>query len=563
MTPAQPQALLTKLLALPAETEWVEFKEAKNDYHFDRLGEYFSALSNEANLKGQEWAWLIFGVKDKPKQVVGSNYRTSRAHLDSLKEEVANQTGNRLTFEEIYEVARPEGRVVMFQIPPALRGVPTAWKGHYYGRDNEAIGPLSLHEIEQIRKQANREDWSAQICAGSSLTDLDPKALAFARQEFKKKHPALAAEVDQWDELTFLNKAKVCINGQVTRTAIILLGKYEAEHFLSPGIAQITWVLKDEHGIEMDYRHFGPPLILAIDQVFAKVRNLTYRYLLDTTLFPIEVTQYDPWVMRETLHNCIAHQDWSKGGRINVVEGPDSLLFTNLGTFLPGSVEEAILRDAPLEHYPNRFLAEAMVKLNMIDTIGSGIKRMFTKQRQRNFPMPDFDLGDPGRVKVRIIGKVIDEKYTRMLMARTDLDLMDVIALDKVQKQKPITDDESKSLKEKKLVEGRRPNLFVSAAIAAATETMVDYLKKRGIDKAYAQKMVVELLKKQGEATRKDFDNLLLGKISDALDDGQKKNFITNLLQEMRRDGIIQPVKGKRGKGARWELCKPSSKHST
>ena len=81
-----------------------------------------------------------------------------------------------------------------------------------------------------------------------------------------------------------------------------------------------------------------------------------------------------------------------------------------------------------------------MVNLNMIDTIGSGIKRMFTKQRRRYFPMPDYDLSEPKRVKVRIIGKVIDEKYTRMLMARTDLDPLDVIALDKVQKGIPLTE---------------------------------------------------------------------------------------------------------------------------
>lgn len=557
MTPAEVDAKLTELLGLPTETEWVEFKEAKNDYHFDRLGEYFSALSNEANLKGQAWAWLVFGVKDKPKQIVGSNYRPTRPHLDSLKEEVANQTNNRLTFEEIYEVVRPEGRVVMFQIPPALRGVPTAWKGHYYGRDHEAIGPLSLHEIEQIRKQASREDWSAQVCDGATLNDLDPTAIAFARQEYKKKHPALATEVDQWNDPTFLNKAKVCINGRVTRTAIILLGKNEAEHYLSPGIARITWVLKDEHGTELDYKHFGPPLILAVDQVFAKVRNLTYRYLPNATLFPTELTQYDPWVMRETLHNCIAHQDYPQGGRVNVVEGPDSLLFTNLGEFLPGSVEEAILHDAPRENYPNRFLAEAMVNLNMIDTIGSGIKRMFTKQRQRNFPMPDYDLSERSRVKVRIIGKVIDEKYTRMLMARADLDLLDVIALDKVQKGKPLTEDEFKALKAKKLVEGRRPNLFVSAEIAAATETQADYIKKRAFDKDHYKKMVVAYLTKFGEARREDIDKLLTGKLSDALDEDQKRNFITNLLQEMRRDGVLDREGANRW--SKWRLHKAPS----
>jgi ATP-dependent DNA helicase RecG len=556
MTAADLLATLAELMALPAETEWVEFKEAKTTFDPEKLGNYFSALSNEANLKGQPWGWLVFGVTNKvPRQIVGTQYKAHRPALDALKKGVADQTSNRVTFEEIYEASRPEGRVLLFQIPPAPRGMPVAFKGHYYGREGESLGPLSIHEIEQIRKQETRDDWSAHCCQAAACDDLDPEAIAFARQEFKKKHPDLAGEADRWNDLTFLNKAKVCINGQITRTAIILLGKNEAEHYLSPGIARITWVLKDEHGIEKDYQHFGPPLILAVDRVFAKVRNLTYRYLPNASLFPTEITQYDAWVIRETLHNCIAHQDYSWGGKINVVEEPESLLFTNVGEFLPGSVEEAIIRDAPPELYRNPFLAHAMVNLNMIDTIGSGIKRMFTKQRQRNFPMPDYDLSESGRVSVRIIGKVIDEKYTRMLMERGDLDLIDVTALDKVQKHKPINEDEFKLLKRKKLVEGRRPNLFVSAEVAAATETIVDYLKKRGIDKGYCRQMVVELLRKQRQATRHDFDKLLLTKLSDALDGDQKKNLITNLLQEMRRDGDIRPVGGKRGRGTEWELC--------
>ena len=327
--------------------------------------------------------------------------------------------------------------------------MPIAFKGHYYGREGESLSPLSIHEIEQIRGQETHEDWSAHCCQAATLDDLDPEAVAFARQEFKKKHPDLADEVDRWDVLTFLNKAKVCVNGRITRTAIVLLGKNEAEHYLSPGIARITWVLKDEHHVEKDYQHFGPPLILAVDRVFAKVRNLTYRYLPNASLFPTEITQYDPWVIRETFHNCIAHQDYSRAGKINVVEEPESLLFTNVGEFLPGSVEEAIIRDAPPDLYRNPCLAHAMVNRNLIDTIGSGIKRMFTKQWQRNFPMPDFDLSESGRVAVRIIGKVLDERYTRMLMEKVDLDLADVIALDKVQKRMPIRQDEFKSLRGK------------------------------------------------------------------------------------------------------------------
>lgn len=236
--------------------------------------------------------------------------------------------------------------------------------------------------------------------------------------------------------------------------------------------------------------------------------------------------QYEPWVLRESLHNAIAHQDYSLSGRVDVVEYEDRLVIVNKGSFLPGDVESVIRRDAPFSVYRNALLAQAMVGLQMIDTIGSGIKRIFQAQKKRSFPLPDFDLTAPNEVKVVISNKVLDERYTRMLLARADLDLWDVIALDKVQKEKPLTEDEFKSVKAKKLVEGRRPNLFVSAEVAAATDTVEDYLHKRGIDKAYCKKMAVELLEKKGEAKREDIDGLLRKKLSDAITQQQRETLL-------------------------------------
>ena len=139
--------LLDEFRSLPSENEWIEFKEAKSNFHFDDLGEYFSALSNEANLKNQPYGWLIFGVKDKNKEIVGTQYRENRADLDRLKYEISRHTNGGLSFVEIYELFYPEGRVIMFQIPAASKGMPTSWKGHYFGRNGESKGPLSIQEI--------------------------------------------------------------------------------------------------------------------------------------------------------------------------------------------------------------------------------------------------------------------------------------------------------------------------------------------------------------------------------------------------------------------------------
>lgn len=195
--------------------------------------------------------------------------------------------------------------------------------------------------------------------------------------------------MEGWDNSTFLTKTKLLVNGQLTRTAVLLLGKPEAVAQLSPLQPQISWVLYNKEKVERDYQHFDPPYILAVDEVFAKIRNLKYRYLMDGTLFPDEVDQYDPQNVKEALSNCIAHMDYTLGGRISVTENEDGYIsFTNPGSFLPGSIKEVIESEEPPSFYRNTLLAKTMESFNMIDSIGSGIKRMFRVQRERFFLCP-------------------------------------------------------------------------------------------------------------------------------------------------------------------------------
>lgn len=371
---------LDELIASQFETEVTEFKEAKNSFSFDELGQYFSALSNEANLHNKNCAWLIFGIEDKKHIIVGTNYRKSAKDLNNLKEEIARQTSEHLSFIEIYECKRkdPAGknqRILLFQIPPAPKGIPIAFKRMYYGRDGESLVGLSIDKIERIRSQSKSEDWSAKLITEASIEDLDSDAIQFARHVYIQKNPKLAEEVPTWDDQTFLNKAKLTINGKITNTAIVLLGKSESEHYISPATSKITWILKDKDGIEKDYEHFTCPLILSIQEVYKKIRNIKYRYIAEGTLFPDEVQQYDPYTIREALNNCIAHQDYTMSGKIILIEKEDGeLIFSNSGDFIPSSIEDVIKSDAPENRYRNSFLANAMVNLNMIDTIGSGIK---------------------------------------------------------------------------------------------------------------------------------------------------------------------------------------------
>jgi ATP-dependent DNA helicase RecG len=517
MTEQELNKILSDAVSLPSETEIVEFKEAKNGFDFDKTGKYFSALSNEANLKGRSCAWLIFGIENSKHRIVGSRYRISRKDLDSLKREIGDKTTQNISFIEIYELEKPEGRVVMFQIPAAPKGIPVAYEGFYYGRANESLVALNIEKIERIRNQVTGKDWSKDIVPDATLDDLDKKAIQKARDEYKKKHPALIEDADSWDDVTFLNKAKVTLNGQITNTAILLLGKDEASPLISPAIAQITWILKDEPG---DYGHFHTPFILTVEKAISKIRILKYRHLGYSTLFPDEVYQYDGWVIREALHNCVAHQDYGKSGRIHLLEYKNKLVFENVGGFIPDSIEEVIRIDSPQHYYRNPFLAEAMVNLGMIDTVGSGIKKMFTKQKERFFPMPDYDISDETRTRVTILGEIISDNYAHQLKTRPELSLEDVIALDKVQKKQPVTEQEINRLRDLKLIAGVDANLFITENYPNASFS--DY-----------KKMILNYIEVNGTATREDINNLIIPLLVEDESDEKKKKKISNMISKL------------------------------
>lgn len=524
--------LLNQLIA-GWENEVVEFKRGKDGFSSSELGKYVSALANEANLRGKARGWLVFGVENGSRSVVGSSYKENEEHLQADKMQVLNGTGS-FTFRDIHVLHHADGRVILFEIPAAPRGMPINWNGHYYGRANESLVALGQDKLDELRGQTLATDWTAQVVEGAGLEDLDPEALALARERFVAKHANL--NVSSWTDATLLDRARITINGQITRSALLLLGKAEAAWRLNPHPAEITWNLLGE---ERAYEHFAPPFLLATSRLYAKIRNIQVRLLPENELLAHEVAKYDQKVVLEALHNCIVHQDYTRSARVIVTERPDRLVFENMGNFYEGVPEDYVAGDMRPPRYRNPFLAQAMTELNMIDHMGYGIHDIYQRQRQRFFPLPDFDLHDDNLVRLTIHGRIVDPAYSRLLMQRTNLDLVDVLALDRVQKQLPITDDAIKHLRRGKLIEGRKPNFHVSAQVAAATSTMADYVRTRAQDDEFYAKLLTDYLAGAGKASRKELDRLLVDKLSDALTIEQKFKKIANLLTKLRRQGRI------------------------
>ena len=516
-------------------------------------------MSNEANLHNKECAWLVFGVEDKKHIIVGTNYRNNEKSLNSLKEEIGKQTSENLTFMNIYTCFKKDSngkdkRILLFQIPPAPKGIPIAFKRIHYGRDGESLVGLSVEKFERIRAQNIQSDWSAEIVKDASIEDLDENAIKLARELFKKRNPAKAEDVDSWDDITFLNKAKITQKGKITRTALLLLGKNECEYMLTPADPKIRWILLDSKGERKSHHICGIPFLLAVDEIYSKIRILRYQYMQrEGTLFPEEVDQYDAFTIREALNNCIAHQDYTKGCRINVIEADDQLTFENAGSFIPNSVEQVVKDNSPESFYRNRFLATAMTNLNMVETAGGGIYKLFQIQRRKFFPLPDYEL-TADSVKVTIIGKVLDLDFARQLAKNPDLSLNEILALDKISKHKPLLDEEIKLLRDKKLIEGRKPNFIIAKEVLQTAGMKAEYTKNKGMNNQYYRDLVITALKQHTTLTRKDVNDLLFDKLPDFMSEKQKMIKIANILSVLRNYNLIENTGSDRK--PIWELKK-------
>ncbi len=539
------------MLSQHAPVSPVEFKKAENNFDFDDLGKYFSALSNEANLRGLPFAWLVFGYDEKKHEIIGTSYKDGEGALNKVKQDLTNNMSDGQTFREIIPVEVDGKRILMFKIPASPRNIVMKWKGIAYGRDGESLKPLNQSKQDEIRRQAPAPDWSAEIVPDATIADLDELALATARIMYKKVHGSTipANEIDEWSTEEFLSHSEMMRNGKITRAAILLLGNPVALQKIHPANAQITWVWKDKDGEIVDYEHYTIPYILAVDKIFAKIRNKTMRELPGGTLFPDTMKQYEDYSIREALHNCIAHQDYTLGGRITLVENEGFLYYSNRGSFIPGSVEKVLRDKGPQKDYRNTCLSHGMVHFNMIDTVGRGIPKLFKEQRRRFFPMPEYEIDDNAKtVSVTIYGIASDDAYTDLLKSDSTLSLMECLWLDAVRTHRPITKEAARHLKDKKLIEGKAPRYNIVLSVAKKVQQIGQYTRETGLNKKALVKLVLQLAVNAGNIgfKRADVFEIIEQSLPANMTRKQKLDHISNMLRAMQANGSL--VKTDNGK---------------
>lgn len=384
--------ILNNLLLLKRETEVVEFKRAANSFSIEELGKYFSALSNEANLKGTEQGWLVFGVDDKTHQIVGSNYRPFRNSLDDLKKQMADQITNRITFDEIYDVYIEGKRVVLFEIPAAPIGMPIAYQGHYYGRDGESLVALNIREIEQIRAQHIDECFEMQI-AKAGVTGAEVLQLLDYKKFFEllqRDLPSVEmAILERLELMEFVQKR----NGRydITNLGTLLLARSfeNFPHFLGRSVVIRKYDDTNNRTCLLEqFSSVGYAVGFANMVRFIELQTMEKEHI---EILRDNQSAYPIVAIREFVANALVHQDFNISGmQITIEIYKNRLVITNPGVSLN---EVNRLIDLPARSR-NEKLAQAMYLLRLCERRGSGVDRAVEAIEQMRLPAYKAETGD-------------------------------------------------------------------------------------------------------------------------------------------------------------------------
>lgn len=529
------QYLLSKYPKEDAGCEWKEFKNLKNDFNGkekDDIISYVSALSN------MEGGHLVIGVVDKTLDIVGTdtyNYDVQKARL-RMTNLCANLPSEGLLVEE-FITDDTHKTVWVIHVPKHMRRRPVYAHSKAWQRMDDSLVELDESRLSAILdEQEHAYDWSAQVIEGATIDDLDTDAIKLARDGYKQRFPKFATECDTWTDRVFLDKACLTIDGKITRTTLLLVGKEDKAHKLHH-IAQIVWKCFQ------DGQTFGDiytiPFIRTTSELLQRIRNYRFKIYPKNSLIPAEVWKYDTESILEGLHNSIAHQRYESGARIIVTEDKNKLTFQNEGNFYEGAYDQYITGEKTPKNYRNPALVKAMVNIKMIDTQGYGIHKMFVSQKERYLPMPDYDKSTPTEVVLTLPGTVIDENYSLLLLENRNLSLTDAVLLDSVQKGKRISSEAVAMLRKRKLIEGRLPHIFIAKDIAQVTDKKIEYSKHKGLNDKRCEALLLESLREHGSLTKTEIVRLLWDVLSDQLDDKQREYKIDNLLRKLRVKGVI------------------------
>ena len=524
------------------EDEHLEFKEAKNNFHFEKLVEYCAALANEGGGK------MILGISDKkPRMVVGCNAfdqpaRTVGGLVEKLRLKV-----------EWEEIQRPEGRVLIFHVPSRPLGMPIEVGGTYWMRAGESLRPMTQDELKRIFLEAG-PDYSAEICDGATLADIDIPAVERFRARWVQESGS--AQLAQVPIAQLLEDAELLCNGRVTYAALALFGTHTSLGRYLPQAEVVFEYRSSDSSIPYQQRlEFRQGFFAALDELWNAInlRNEVQSY--EDGLFVRQIAAFNERVVREAILNAVTHRDYRLAGSVFIRQFPRRLEIVSPGGLPAGITTSNMLnRQAPR----NRRIAEACAKCGLVERSGQGIDYMFRSLIEEGKRQPDFAGTDDHQVSVTLHGEVQNPQFLRFLEKvgqekQVSFGTADLIALDYLQRGLSLPEELRPLLQRlldqgviERIGRGRGVRYILSQRFYSFLGRRGRYTRVRGLDRDTQKELLLRHIRdSEPEGAR-------LADLQEVLRELSRPQ-IQTLLRELREAGRADVTGMTRG--GRWHLA--------
>lgn len=508
------------------EDEHLEFKEARNRYDFEELVKYCAALANEGGGK------MVLGVTDRhPRQVVGTAAFES---LERTKAGFIEKLGLRI---EIEEISHTNGRVLIFHIPARSLGVPISFRGAYWMRGGDSLVPMTNNQIKRIFAESE-PDFSAQLCPGAALTDLETQAIEEFRRRWLQKSQNAALQTISVRQL--LIDAELMVDGQLTFAALILLGNRPAlGKFLAQAEVVFEYRSSEATGPAQQRLDFRRGFFSFYDDLWNTINTRNDIQHFQDGLFIWDIPTFNEAVVREAVLNAVSHRDYRSAGSVFIRQYPQKLEVVSPGGLPQGITPENIL----WRQYPrNRRIAEAFARCGLVERAGQGMNRIFEECIRETKPKPDFRGTDAFNVSLALRCEVREPQFLRFLekIGREQLKsfaTQDFLAIDCIFHNENISEelkDRLPSLSDHGIIEkvgrGRGVHYILSRKFFHFLGKKGVYTRQKGLDRETNKTLLMKhIVENRAEGS----------KLSDLIDvlPALSKNQVQRLLQELKSEG--------------------------